>query len=111
MGHKQLTWEQRYHISGLWKAGYTQTKIAEEVGVHKSTISREFKRNTFWWNSRIPQYKPDYAQAYTKSRHRHKKKNIKFTNKIEAFVREKLLLDWSPDQISAWFKPGLHFCF
>ena len=39
--YKQLTNEQRYQISGLRKAGSTQTGIADEVGVNKSTISRE----------------------------------------------------------------------
>ncbi len=63
MSHKQLTQQQRYHIYGLWKSGHTQTAIAKEIGVHKSTTCREFKRNIFWWNSRIPQYKPDYAQT------------------------------------------------
>ena len=42
MSHKQLTREQRYHIYGLWKAGYKDTEISKEVGVHKSTIGREF---------------------------------------------------------------------
>lgn len=29
----------------FWKAGYTQTQIAKEVGVHQSTISRELNQN------------------------------------------------------------------
>ena len=65
-----------------------------------STISREFKRNIFWWNSRIPQYKPDYAQTYAERRHKRKPKQIKFNEEVEAFVREKIIEDWSPDQIS-----------
>lgn len=43
--YKQLTSEQRYQISGLKKAGFNQSRIAEEVGVNKSTISRELRRN------------------------------------------------------------------
>lgn len=43
--YKQLTSEQRYQISGLKKAGWKQVRIAAEVGVDKSTISRELKRN------------------------------------------------------------------
>jgi len=42
----QLTSEQRYQIYALLKAEHTQSEIAEAVGVHKSTISRELKRNT-----------------------------------------------------------------
>ncbi|MBS1985957.1 MAG: IS30 family transposase [Bdellovibrionales bacterium] len=43
--YKQLTSEQRYQISGLKKAGLNQSQISDEVGVHKSTISRELRRN------------------------------------------------------------------
>jgi IS30 family transposase len=48
--YKQLTSGQRYQIYGLKQAGLKQTqiaqKIAQKVGVDKSTISREFRRNT-----------------------------------------------------------------
>ncbi|MBW6465858.1 MAG: helix-turn-helix domain-containing protein, partial [Brevefilum sp.] len=37
--------EQRYQIYALLKTGCSQTKIAETVEVHKSTISREVRRN------------------------------------------------------------------
>lgn len=43
--YTQLTSEQRYQISGLLKAGLKQARIAEEMGVNKSTISRELERN------------------------------------------------------------------
>ena len=41
----QLTQEQRYQIYALKKTGHTRTEIAEVMGVHKSTVSRELKRN------------------------------------------------------------------
>ena len=43
--YTQLTSEQRYQIYALLKTEHTQTGIAGIVGVHKSTISRELKRN------------------------------------------------------------------
>ena len=96
MAYKHLTFIKRCRIYGLWRSGHNQTEIAKEIGVHKSTISREFKRNIFWWGSRILQYKPDYAHSYTDNRHKRKSKQIKFNKEVEAFVREKLLEDWSP---------------
>jgi IS30 family transposase len=36
--YQQLTQEQRYHISGLRKAGMSLRDIAAEVGVHYSTV-------------------------------------------------------------------------
>ncbi len=104
MGYTQLDYIKRCEIYAFWQAGYSQTKIAKEVGVHKSTISREFKRNMFWWNSRIPQYKPNYAQTYCEGRHKSKKKLVKFTKEVANFVRAKLLQEWSPDQISGYAK-------
>jgi len=43
--YDQLNSEQRYQISGLKKAGLNRSKIADEVGVHKSIFSRELRRN------------------------------------------------------------------
>jgi len=43
--YTQLTYNQRYHIYTFMKAGLCQTEIAETIGMHKSTISRELKRN------------------------------------------------------------------
>jgi IS30 family transposase len=43
--YKQLTSGQRYQIYGLKQSGLNQTQIAQKVGVDKSTISREFRRN------------------------------------------------------------------
>ena len=41
----QLTREQRYQLSALLKMGHSQTEIAEVIGMHKSNIRREFRRN------------------------------------------------------------------
>jgi len=44
--YTQLTSEQRYQIYALKKKEHSQSEIAEIVGVHKSTICRELRRNT-----------------------------------------------------------------
>jgi len=43
--YTQLTYQQRYHIYTFMKAGFCQSEIAREIGVHKSTVSREVRRN------------------------------------------------------------------
>ncbi len=43
--YTQLTQEQRYQIYAFMKAGFSQIAIALEIGVHKSTISRELRHN------------------------------------------------------------------
>jgi len=107
MGYKQLNFRKRYQIYGLWKSGHNQTEIAKEIGVHKSTISREFKRNTYlrrctqWgcWH-----YKTHYAQTYADERQKNKSKHIKLTKAVEKFVDEKVQFEWSPEQISGYAK-------
>lgn len=102
MGYKQLDFRQRCQIYGLWRVGRSQTEIAKEIGVHKSTISRELKRNITFVRTALGswQYKPSYAQTNTDERHKNKNKHIKFTQDVEQFAREKLNQDWSPEQIS-----------
>ncbi len=43
--YTQLTPGKRYQIYAFVGAGWSQSAIAHELGVHKSTISRELKRN------------------------------------------------------------------
>ena len=43
--YTQLTQDQRYQIYAFMKAGFSQTSIAFEIGVHKSKVSRELSRN------------------------------------------------------------------
>jgi IS30 family transposase len=45
MTYTQLTQEQRYQIDALLKMEHSQFQIATALGVHKSTISRELRRN------------------------------------------------------------------
>ncbi|QCE43131.1 helix-turn-helix domain-containing protein [Psychroserpens sp. NJDZ02] len=44
--YKQLTLLQRYQISTLLQTGITITQLAKIIGINKSTVSRELKRNT-----------------------------------------------------------------
>jgi len=63
MKYKQLMDSQRYQIDAYLKAHYTITQIAKELGVDKSTISRELKRN-----SKKRSYNAAYAVLLTKER-------------------------------------------
>lgn len=44
---KRLTVKERELIGRYFYQNYSQTMIAQLLGVHKSTISRELKRNKF----------------------------------------------------------------
>jgi len=45
MKYTHLTQEQRYHISAYKAAGFKQKEIAQKIGVHPSTVSREMGRS------------------------------------------------------------------
>ena len=91
--YTELTQTQRYQISVLLKTDHLQIEIAEMIGVHKTTISRELRRNRGRRG-----YRPKQAHQYALAR------QVKAMPKIteEDWVRIKKLirLDWSPEQIS-----------
>ena len=98
MSYRQLTQEQRYQIYVLKKTGQTQTEIAQCLGVHKSTISRELKRNRGQRG-----YRP--KQAHQKTMQRRKEKvGHRIRDEDWMLIEEKIRLDWSPEQISGWLK-------
>ena len=78
-----LVISQRYEIYYLQKQGFNSTDIAKNLGVHKSTISRELNRNS---DGRNGIYKAELAQKKSKERHTNKPKLIRFTKEIKDFV-------------------------
>jgi len=100
--YTQLTHEQRYQIYILMKAEQSQREIATIMGVHKSTISRELKRN-----SGKKGYRPKQAHVRCLERRYLKAKpTILFTTwrLVKRLIRE----DWSPEQISSRLKNDLN---
>ncbi|NIN61643.1 MAG: IS30 family transposase [Gammaproteobacteria bacterium] len=93
--YTQLTQEQRYQIYALKKMGHNQTEIANCIGVDKSTISRELKRNQGQRG-----YRPKQAHNLAMSRRKQGQRRIQA--RTWAIIDEKLRLDWSPEQISGW---------
>lgn len=94
--YKHLAAEERYHIYGLRKAGRNLSEIANELGVHKSTISREIKRN-----SGLKGYRPKQAQVLSEARHACSAKNSgRFKPEDLALVDALLAQDYSPEQVS-----------
>lgn len=69
--YTQLAREQRYQIYALKKAGLSQTRMADLIGVHKSTISRELRRN-----SGQRGYRPRQAHLLAQQRHQEKPRGL-----------------------------------
>lgn len=56
--YQHLSQPQRYQIEALLKAGYSKIAVARQLGVHRSTICREIKRN-----STLSTHPPDKYKA------------------------------------------------
>lgn len=95
--YTQLTYNQRYHIYTFMKAGFCQSEVAREIGVHKSTISRELKRNRGGRG-----YRPKQAQRFAMERQKKSKSRIK--SEDWKLVEALIIKEWSPEQISNFFR-------
>ena len=81
--YKQLRLAQRYQIEPLLKAGLSQAGIAPVIGVHRSTICRELKRNTPTRGHTAKRYIGGHAQRKTGFRHSAKAKQILLTEDLK----------------------------
>jgi IS30 family transposase len=105
--YTQLTREQRYQIYAFLTAGFSQTSIARQIGVHKSTINREIKRNRGKKG-----YRPKQAHNFAKHRRRQARKFVKLTTKLIVVIENLIKQELSPEQISGILKrsSGLSIC-
>jgi IS30 family transposase len=99
MSYKQLTLVERYKIKALLQARTSKNRIAVILGVHRSTIYRELKRN-----SGAVSYDPESVQHETDDRRRNACKAVRFTADVKERVESRLKLDMSPEQITGRLK-------
>jgi IS30 family transposase len=97
--YTQLTQEQRYQIYAFLKAGFSQSAIANEINVHKSTICRELRRNRG-----LKGYRPKQAHVKATNRRQGAAKYVKMTPYIISLVNSLIRQDFSPDQVSGSLK-------
>lgn len=102
--YHQLTQALRYQIEILKKAGKNQKEIAALVNVSPSTICRELQRN-----KGKKGYRPKQAQIKADIRRKQTAKPLKMTAEAIGLIDSKIIIDWSPEQISGWLKgePGI----
>ena len=93
MNYTHLTREERYQIYALKKAGHTQVEIANVLERSASTISRELMRNLGGRG-----YRPKQAHHMALERYAANARTI--DDATWQFAQEKLLQQWSPEQIS-----------
>jgi IS30 family transposase len=95
-----LTLPEREDISRGIASGSSIRKIAQLLDRAVSTVSREVARP-----GGRPEYRANEADAQAwKSALRPKPCLLAIHEKLQEIVASKLMLDWSPEQISAWLK-------
>jgi IS30 family transposase len=98
MNYTQLAREQRYQINILKRAGHKQTYIALMVGCHKSTISRELRRNRGQKGYR--HYQAGELALDRQCDAYRSRIAWQTWQQVERLLRQ----DWSPEQIAGWLK-------
>jgi len=101
--YSQLTQAQRYQIYALRKTKHSLSEIAAVIGVHKSSVSRELKRNRGKRG-----YRPQ--QAHELASERRQKSVPRITVEVWAVVESLLRQEWSPEQISGRLKKEQKVC-
>jgi len=103
MAYRHLTSTDRTYIEVLHGEGHSFDEIGLRVGKHKSTVSRELKRNV----STGIAYKAEFAQFHTSRRTigaNKQRRKIQDGSALERHILEKLRLRWSPDEIRGKLK-------
>jgi transposase, IS30 family len=95
---KRLTLAEREKISqGLWK-GETFARIAGRINRPECTVGREVKRSV---KKKLRSYHGALAHARAKERSIHgRPKKLEVNEKLGIYVRDKLHLEWSPEEIA-----------
>lgn len=94
---RYLSLDERIRIADLHRDGHSLRSIGRLMGRPASTISRELKRNS----SPSGRYRPHQAQQRAMARRsRPRTSRLSQDAVLRAFVEEKLLRRWSPEQIA-----------
>ena len=97
MSYHHLTMDERNVIYRMLWQGYDQAEMARCLGRHRSTISRECKRNA----GLNGQYDPGTAQTLANIRRRnHLNRPKTGCRPLMAYVAQRLIARWSPEQIA-----------
>jgi IS30 family transposase len=103
MPYHHFTREEEYIIAHMSIAGFSLREIGRRLQRHHTSISREIIRNrptyaddaVYWY---------DAAEFYAKERRRKPRHRQRHHQRLVAYVRSKLRLDWSPEAISGRLK-------
>src|SRR5437868_6729595 len=93
--YRRVTFEDRCQIRAMLEIQASKAEIARRLGFHKSTITRELKRNV-----EGVQYRAKLATDLAKFRFRRCRRRRLLQGELREKVLQKITEGWSPEQIS-----------
>jgi len=97
MTYHQLTQEERYLIAAQRMCGYSPTQIARVLRRHRSTVTRELRRNATRHDG---DYRAEKAHSYAVARRRRCRRGARFSAADMAQVARLIRRKWSAEQIA-----------
>ena len=101
MTYHQLTQEERYLIAAQRMCGYPPAQIADVLGRHRSTVTREPRRNATHHDG---DYRAEKAHSYAVARRRRCRRRARFSAADMAQVARLIRRKWSAEQIAGTLK-------
>ena len=96
MSHHHLTRDDRAALAALLRAGHSQSECARQLGVNRSTVSRELKRGAGEYRA----VGADKHAAKLRAESKRKARKIENDKKLQRQIIRLLKLGRSPEQIS-----------
>lgn len=96
MSHHHLTRDERAALAALLRAGHSQAECARQLGVHRSTVTRELKRG----KAECKAVAADKHAKKLREESKLEERKIENDKKLECRVVRLLKLGRSPEQIS-----------
>ena len=100
---KHLDYRARDRIEALWRSGHKQTEIAEIIGVHKSTVSREIQLRKKE-NGEYKAHVANHKALIKRSNSKHQGMKIERNPELRKYVISELRQFQSPECIAGRMK-------
>ncbi len=107
MTYHQLTQGERYLIAAQRMCGYSPAQMARVLGRHRSTVTRELRRNATHHDG---DYRAEKAHSYAVARRRRCRRRARFSAAEMARVARLIRRKWSAEQISGVLKKRGSLC-
>ena len=104
--YSQMSYYQRLRLKEMLDKNYSKVRMAEQLGVHRSTIFNELKRGSI-----NGVYDPDYAEerAINKSMNGGEKSILERDKRLAAYISRLILDDHlSPEAVTEYLKEADH---